>query len=128
MVKVDVGPFEYRVQLFEGLIDHDGQPCFGLCDNVQQRIYISDVPPPPQRMRILIHEIMHGWWFHFGPDRVDEESIVDLVGLAMTELITELWRGGDRWSSICPRTGVSLPTPNRQQRAGSWWVRIYDCP
>jgi hypothetical protein len=86
---INVGPFRYHVRLVHGHILHDGEPCFGLCDNLQQQILLSDVPPPHQRLQVFFHELMHAWWYHFQPDTSSEESIADLVGIAMTDFLLQ---------------------------------------
>ncbi len=91
-MKVNVGPFEYRIRLVHGYVRHEGQDCLGLCDNVRQEILLSDVPPENQRLQVFFHELMHAWWYHFGPDAGDEEAIADLVGIAMTDFLLQARR------------------------------------
>ena len=89
---IHVGPFRYRVRLVHGHIEHEGEPCFGLCDNVRQEIRISDVLPERQRLQVFFHELMHAWWYHFDVDPTDQEAVVDLVGVAMTDFVTQALR------------------------------------
>jgi hypothetical protein len=91
-MNVNVGPFEYRIRLVHGYVQHEGQACLGLCDNVRQEILLSDVPPEAQRLQVFFHELMHAWWYHFGPDAGDEEAIADLVGIAMTDFLLQARR------------------------------------
>lgn len=93
---VHVGPFRYGVRLVHGHIEHEGEPCFGLCDNIRQEILISDVPPERQRLQVFFHELMHAWWYHFDVDSGDQEAVVDLVGIAMTDFVTQALRKLDR--------------------------------
>lgn len=86
---VNVGPFRYQVLLVRGYIRHEGADCLGLCDNIAQRILISDVPGESQRLQVFFHELMHAWWYHFGVDAADEEAVVDLVGVAMTDFLLQ---------------------------------------
>lgn len=88
-MRIDIGPFRYSVQLVHGMIRHDDQACYGLCDNLAQRILISDVPNESQRMSVFFHELMHAWWYHFGIDPADEEAVADLVGVAMTQFMQQ---------------------------------------
>ncbi len=94
-MEIRVGPFTYRVRLVHGVIEHEGEACHGLCDHLRQEILISDEPPESQRLRVFFHEMMHAWWYHFAVDPSDEEAVVDLVGVAMTDFLIEalrLWR------------------------------------
>ena len=88
-MNIRVGPFDYAVRLVRGHIDHDGEPCYGLCDHVRQEILLSDVPPPRQRLQVFFHELMHAWWYHFHTDAGDEEAVADLVGVAMTDFMLQ---------------------------------------
>jgi hypothetical protein len=88
-MQINVGPFVYQIVIHPGLIDHQGEACFGLCDNLGQAIYVSDQLPARQRLQVFFHELMHAWWYHFGLNIDDEESIVDLVGMAMTDFMIE---------------------------------------
>ena len=87
---VTVGPFPYTVQLVHGPIRHEGQTCYGLCDNLHHQILISDLPNEQQRLQVFFHELMHAWWYHFGEQLDNEEATVDLIGLAMTGFTTQL--------------------------------------
>jgi hypothetical protein len=61
-----VGPYLYRVRYVEGYIDHEGQPCLGLCDNQAQVIYVSDQVSAAEQIQTLCHEYMEAWIYHFG--------------------------------------------------------------
>lgn len=89
---VNVGPFRYEIRLVHGYIRHEGTDCLGLCDNIAQCILISDVPGESQRLQVFFHELMHAWWYHFGVDAADEEAVVDLVGVAMTDFLLQAVR------------------------------------
>ncbi|MBI1368961.1 MAG: hypothetical protein GC162_09945 [Planctomycetes bacterium] len=89
-MQIDVGPFRYCVRLVHGHIEHEGQHCYGLCDNLAQLILISDVPTEKQRLSVFFHELMHAWWYHFGIDPADEEAVADLVGVAMTQFVDQV--------------------------------------
>lgn len=83
-------PFELR--LVAGPILHpDGGTCRGLyyCD--QLLILVSADIPPALRLRVAWHEIGHAiYTLNVGErDSLDEESVCDLVGLAMAGITPE---------------------------------------
>ncbi|MHC4995922.1 MAG: hypothetical protein ACYTGQ_12810 [Planctomycetota bacterium] len=98
-MQINVGPFTYEIRIHPGSIPHEGEECFGLCDNLAQVLYISDRLPPRQRLQVFFHELMHAWWYHFGLNVDDEESVVDLVGMAMTDFMIEAARCMKRQTS-----------------------------
>lgn len=111
-MRIDIGPFRYSVQLVHGMIRHDDQDCYGLCDNLAQRILISDVPNESQRLSVFFHELMHAWWYHFGIDPADEEAVADLVGVAMTQFMQQAahaLRGRGMSLRAAPMTGAPSP-------------------
>ncbi|MEX2673222.1 MAG: hypothetical protein WD294_14050 [Phycisphaeraceae bacterium] len=116
---VQVGPFPYRVKLVHGHIMHQGEPCFGLCDNLQQEILISDIPPERQRLQVFFHELMHAWWYHFDVDAGDQEAVVDLVGIAMTDFVTQSLRKLDRAElqrALTPTLDLTTQPDDRSER------------
>lgn len=113
-MRIRVGPFEYAVELVAGYIHHEGQRCYGLCDNHRQRILLSDLLNRPQRLRVLIHELMHAWMYHFGHDAGDEESLAELVSVAMTELIDQATAGAEATPALERiLTGRATPPTDR---------------
>jgi len=145
-MQVSVGPLTYRVRLVRGYVFHDGEPCYGLCDHRRRLILISDVLDEVQRVQVFCHELLHAWWRHC-PGRIDdEESVAELVGLAMTRFIMEViedpaklaffGRGaGLAEENLLPRgvwsTGELTPgaevsgtvTPEQRRRWEQSWVR-----
>ena len=117
---VHVGPFRYRIRLVHGYIQHQGEDCFGLCDNLQQQILISDIPPERQRLQVFFHELMHAWWYHFDVDPNDQEAVVDLVGIAMTDFITQALQKLDRTElehALAPTTALARDRPAANAKA-----------
>lgn len=87
-MRIFVGPFSYNVELVRGLIQHEGEPCLGLCDDIRQWIGVSDEPPPEQRISIFWHELAHAWqrWLKVHDLPLDEEAFANLIGLAMPSI------------------------------------------
>ncbi|MEX2545642.1 MAG: hypothetical protein WD316_11005 [Phycisphaeraceae bacterium] len=85
-----VGPFLYRVHFVDGYIDHEGQPCLGLCDNDTHELFISTVPDLAQQLQVIGHEYLEAWIYHFGTGAGDKEAYCDLFGLAMAQLMLDL--------------------------------------
>lgn len=102
-----VGPYLYRVRFVDGLIDHEGQPCVGLCDNDGKVIYVSTTPCEAEQIQTICHEYMEAWIYHFGqrgdpsattsaPSAAGDlladpgkEAWCDLFGLAMTQFVLD---------------------------------------
>lgn len=89
-MELEVGPFTYRVRLVSGTIEHEGEPCFGLCDHLSRTILIADALDPDQRLHVLLHELFHAWQRHCPVALNEEESVADLVALSMTRLTLQL--------------------------------------
>lgn len=109
-MQINVGPFVYQIQIYRGPIPHEGQDCCGLCDNINQVIYISDQLPRTQRLQVFFHELMHAWWYHFGLDATNEESIVDLIGMAMTDFMLQAAKSLKRQIATPPTPATSATT------------------
>lgn len=88
-MQLSIGPFRYDVRLIAGYIDHEGQRCLGLCDNGRQQLLISDQTPRDQQIQVLCHEYMEAWVYHFAGEQPTKEDYCDLMGLAMTQLVTQ---------------------------------------
>ena len=89
-MELNIGPFIYRVYLWHGLIEHEGQQCIGLCDHDQRCVLISDTVSDEQRMQVLCHEAWHAWRHHFAGQSKTAEGEADLVGLVLVGLIKDL--------------------------------------
>lgn len=85
-----VGPYLYRVRFVHGYIEHEGQPCLGLCDNDQHELLISDQISEAQQIQVIGHEYMEAWLYHFGQNLKDKEDYCDLFGIAMAQLVMDL--------------------------------------
>lgn len=85
-----VGPFTYQARLVRGYVLDSGRTCLGLCDHRHRQILISDLLDPPQRLQVLCHELWHAWCYHFPAQCRDEESLADLLGLALTQLAQDV--------------------------------------
>lgn len=87
-MQIAIGPMTYDVCLVEDWIDHEGEPCLGLCDHVAQRILISKRSQPDRRVNVFFHELAHAWQrvFNVGDVTLDEERMADVIGLAMADL------------------------------------------
>lgn len=117
---VNVGPFRYKVVLVHGHIDHEGEDCLGLCDNIRQKILISDIPPERQRLQVFFHELMHAWWYHFDVNPADQEAVVDLVGIAMTDFVLQALKKLDREElerALMPTRNLTADQPARSDTA-----------
>ena len=125
-MRIRVGPFEYAVRLVHGHIRHEGRACFGLCDNLRQEILISDLPHEDQRLQVFFHELMHAWWYHFGANFSNEETVADLVGMAMTDFTlqaVQCLRGpADRSARSATRRACAA-VPARPTGASTWGER-----
>ena len=93
-----VGPFNYRVRFVEGYIDHEGQPCLGLCDNDTHELFISTVPGLAQQIQVIGHEYLEAWIYHFGANLKDKEDYCDLFGLALAQFVLDLTHQLHRFS------------------------------
>lgn len=85
-----VGPYLYRVNFVPDYIQHEGQPCLGLCDNDQQLITVCQRVSEAEQIQVLCHEYMEAWLYHFGRSTRDKEDYCDLFGMAMAQFITDL--------------------------------------
>lgn len=89
-MELHIGPYVYKVYLWRGLIDHEGQKCLGLCDHDQQCVLVSDTVSGDRRLQVLCHEAWHAWRHHFGSQDSTLEGEADLVGLMMVQLMKDL--------------------------------------
>lgn len=91
---IPVGPFSYRVELVQGYLTGPGQRrCLGLTFPDRYLIQVSDVPPAAKRLAVLWHEITHAWKEELdisGQAALDDESIANLIGLAMAAMPVKL--------------------------------------
>jgi len=107
-----VGPFVYRVRFVEGLIEHEGRQCLGLCDNDAHVILVARHGNEAQQIQVVCHEYMEAWVYHFGQGMTDKEAMCDLFGMAMTQFTLDLmhqmrcWATLERWGDESP-TGPS---------------------
>ncbi|MFA9477612.1 hypothetical protein ACERK3_04815 [Phycisphaerales bacterium AB-hyl4] len=53
-----VGPFLYRVRFVDGYIDHEGEPCLGLCDNDAHELLVSTTVNEAQQIQVICLEYM----------------------------------------------------------------------
>lgn len=84
-----VGPYLYTVRQVAGYIDHQGEPCLGLCDNEKHEMLISDQASAAQQIQVVCHEYMEAWVYHFGANLTDKEDYCDLFGLAMAQFVMD---------------------------------------
>lgn len=89
-MRVQVGPWEYRVRLVRGYVQYQGEPCFGLCDHLKREILIADVLDRSQRLHVFVHELVHAWWHYCPGDVKDEEAVADLMALAMSRVLIQV--------------------------------------
>lgn len=97
-----VGPFVYRVQFVEGLIEHEGRQCLGLCDNDAHVILVARHGSEAQQVQVVCHEYMEAWVYHFGQGMTDKEAMCDLFGMAMTQFTLDLMHQMRRWADTGP--------------------------
>ncbi|HEX7010614.1 MAG TPA: hypothetical protein VF184_11565 [Phycisphaeraceae bacterium] len=108
-----VGPYLYRVRFVHGYIEHEGQPCLGLCDNDQHELLISDQISEAQQIQVIGHEYMEAWLYHFGQNLKDKEDYCDLFGIAMAQLVMDLVHQMrlDASELLKPPTDAKSPPP-----------------
>lgn len=97
-----VGPFVYRVQFVEGLIEHEGRQCLGLCDNDAHVILVARHGNEAQQIQVVCHEYMEAWVYHFGQGMTDKEAMCDLFGMAMTQFTLDLMHQMRCWAAPGP--------------------------
>ncbi|QDU34057.1 hypothetical protein KS4_21190 [Poriferisphaera corsica] len=89
-MEVKVGPHVYRIILAKGIVrDEAGDPYCGLTFFDHQTILISGQLKPSKRLSTLWHELVHAFAYELDiaqSDTHDEESMCNLIGLAMSQL------------------------------------------
>jgi hypothetical protein len=87
-MQIKVGPFRYEIIASPTNLKHpDGGECHGLARPDLNRVEFSSVAPPDKRMAVVWHEIGHLLKADLditGSLKLDEESICNLIGLAMS--------------------------------------------
>ncbi len=85
---IHVGPFRYEITASSTNIRHpDGGECNGVAYPDLNRIVFSKQTPADKRLAVVWHEIAHLLKADLdvtGSSRLDEESICNLIGLAMS--------------------------------------------
>jgi hypothetical protein len=93
VVMLPIGHTIYEVSLIHGyVIDPKGTRCLGLTRPDTCRIEVSDVPPPAKRVAVAWHEITHAIKCELDAGQrqfMDEESICDMIGMAMAAISSE---------------------------------------
>jgi len=86
---VPVGPYEYKLYLFPGLIPYLGRNARGICDSTKHRICVSDAIPPAARLSTFWHEVAHAWFFETreNPCRpMSNEEFARFTGIVMAQI------------------------------------------
>ncbi|QQE12113.1 hypothetical protein JD969_01160 [Planctomycetota bacterium] len=87
---VQIGPHKYRIILVKGIVrDEKGNGYCGLTYFDHHNIIISGDLPPSKRLSTLWHELVHAFLYELDiteSDSHDEESVCNLIGLAMSHL------------------------------------------
>ena len=63
-----------RVEFVDGLIDHEGNECYGLCDPPDKRdrtVRISKATPPAMLLEVILHELLHAAFWDLSEVAVD---------------------------------------------------------
>jgi hypothetical protein len=107
-----IGPLVYRVYLWPGFIQHEGEQCLGLCDHDRQYVLISDTVNDDRRMQVLCHEAWHTWRHHFASQCSTPEGEADLVGMMFVQLMKDLHGGMPHALSML------IYAPSDERRAG----------
>jgi len=145
-----VGPFVYNAYLVRGHITHQGRQCLGLCQHEERRVLVSDRLDPVEQFQVLCHELWHAWHHRFATDDAGDEPLADLVGIAMTQLATDLYGAvprlrehgldylpeGDAVKPLTPEPPLtpSLTYLSRDEAAGdaprppTYRVRVFEPP
>jgi len=105
---VPVGPFNYTLYLFPGLIPYLGKMAQGVCDSTMHRIFVSDAIPPQARLSTFWHEIAHAWVFETREDPyrpLSNEEFARFAGIAMAGIGSDFLSAIERFLKIDRRAG-----------------------
>jgi hypothetical protein len=88
--KIKIGPFTYKISIVEGLVDEDGDECFGLHSFADQTIYLLKGLPLAVLSSTLMHELLHAIWTTRAlPKRPTEERVVENFEVGLLSLFQD---------------------------------------